>query len=399
MSREVLLGITGGIAAYKAPWLVRLMVSAQMNVSIIMTRAATRFVTPFTLSTLSGGRVWEDMWDAKNQPSVEHISLADKADLAVIAPSTANIIGKIAAGIADDMLTTVIMALRCPVLICPSMNVHMYRNPVFQANLQRLKDFGYHVMEPDSGYLACGWTGDGRLPEPEAILERIKKILVAPDYQGEKVLVTAGPTEEPIDPVRFITNKSSGKMGVAIAQRAAARGADVTLVAGPMKVAPPEGVTVISVRTAQEMYDRVTEVFPEMDIVIKAAAVADFRPIIQSDRKIRKDEFGESIKLVKNPDILQCLGENKRMDQVLVGFAAETQDVLRNAREKLIRKNMDMIVANDVSASGAGFDCDTNVVRFFYRSGEEEQLGIMTKEAVADRILDRVRIMRQRNGV
>jgi phosphopantothenoylcysteine decarboxylase/phosphopantothenate--cysteine ligase len=395
MKGSLLLGISGGIAAYKAPLLVRLFVQAEMNVHVVMTRAAGQFVTPMTLATLSGNEVHDDMWADPRKPSVEHISLADKADVAVIAPATANIIGKMAAGIADDMLTTVLLAVTCPVLVCPSMNVNMYRNPVVQANLSKLKDLGYHVMAPDSGYLACGWTGDGRLPEPEAILDETLKLITERDLEGERILVTAGPTEEPLDPVRFLTNRSSGKMGVAVASRAAARGASVTLVAGPLKVLPPAGVRLISVRTAREMRDSVTKIFPDSDVVVKAAAVADFRPSKESSNKTKKQDMESSISLVKNPDILKGLAKIKRKNQILVGFAAETQDVLKNGRAKLKKKNLDMLVLNDVSKSGAGFDYDTNIVRFLHRSGEEEQMEIMSKEKVADLILDRVIAMRR----
>ncbi len=395
MKVTVLLGITGGIAAYKAPLLVRLMVSAGLDVHVVMTRAATQFVTPLTLSTLSGNRVWDNLWTDQYQPSVEHISMADKADVAVIAPATANMIGKIASGIADDMLTTVFMALNCPVLVCPSMNVNMYRNPAVQANLLRLKEFGYHIMEPESGYLACGWTGEGRLPEPEAIFERIEHLIATHDFEGLKVVVTAGPTEEPIDPVRFLTNRSSGKMGVALARRAALRGAEVTMIAGPLKTEPPQGVRHIPVRTAQEMFERVMEVFPRVDIVIKAAAVADFRPASRTDDKVKKSDFGSSVSLVQNPDILLTLGHIKRNDQIVVGFAAETRDAVSNAREKMNRKNADMLVLNDVSLPGAGFDCDTNLVRFLYRSGEDEQMDLMSKDAVADEVLNRIKKLRK----
>jgi phosphopantothenoylcysteine decarboxylase / phosphopantothenate---cysteine ligase len=395
MKRAVVLGIAGGIAAYKAPLLVRLMVSAGIDVHVIMTRAATQFVTPLTLATLSGNRVWDDMWSDPYHPSVEHISLADRVNAAVIAPATANIIGKIASGIADDMLTTVLMAIKCPILICPSMNINMYNNPVVQANLLRLKEFGYQIMDPESGYLACGWTGEGRLPDPEIIYERIEQLLATHDFQGYKVLVTAGPTEEPLDPVRFLTNRSSGKMGVALARRAAARGAQVTMIAGPLKTNPPNGVRHIPVRTAQEMFERVMEVFPQMDVVVKAAAVADFRPSLWEPNKVKKNLFGPSIPLAQTQDILLTLGSMKRKDQIVVGFAAETQDALSNAREKLRRKNADMLVLNDVSLPGAGFDCDTNVVRFLYKSGEDEQMGIMSKESVADEILDRIIKLRE----
>jgi phosphopantothenoylcysteine decarboxylase/phosphopantothenate--cysteine ligase len=390
MCASVLLGITGGIAAYKTPALVRLLVRAELRVHVVMTQAATQFVTPLTLATLSGNPVFQDMWGDRHRPSVEHISLADQANIAVIAPATANIIGKMASGIADDMLTTVFMAITCPILLCPSMNVNMYRNPVVKENIRKLTALGYHFMDPENGYLACGWNAEGRMPEPEVITEKVLELLNPGDLKGLRILVTAGPTEEPLDPVRFLTNKSSGKMGVAVCRRAAARGASVTLVAGPLKVAPPEGIRVVSVRTAQEMYDSVMELFQDADIVIKAAAVADFRPELIKDTKIKKENMESSIRFVKNPDILKALGEMKRTNQVLVGFAAETRDVLVNARAKLKAKNLDMLVLNDVSQPGAGFDSDTNIVRFLHRSGEEEQLDIMSKEKVADRILDRV---------
>ncbi len=394
MSATVLLGITGGIAAYKTPLLVRLLKKADRDVHVVMTQAATQFVTPLTLATLSQNRVHDDMWHERYQPQVDHISLADRADLAVIAPATANTVGKLAAGIADNMLTTVLMAVTCPVLICPSMNVNMYRNPIFRDNLEKLKKLGYRILEPDEGWLACGWEGEGRMPDPEIIVQEIDRMLGPDDLVGERILVTSGPTEEPLDPVRFITNLSSGKMGVAVARRAACRGADVTLVAGPMKVDAPRGVKHVAVRTAQDMHDKVMELAPEMGVVIKAAAVADFRPSVQSGKKLKKERIGSSIELVKTPDILLNLGKNKRRDQILVGFAAETSDVLKNGRKKLKEKNLDMLVLNDVSKPGAGFNHDTNIVRLLHRSGEEEQMEIMPKEAVADLILDRVRELR-----
>jgi phosphopantothenoylcysteine decarboxylase / phosphopantothenate---cysteine ligase len=395
MNTSVLLGITGGIAAYKTPALVRLLVRADLNVHVVMTQAATQFVTPLTLATLSGNPVFQEMWGDRHRPSVEHISLADLADIAVVAPATANVIGKMASGIADNMLTTVFMAVTCPVLLCPSMNVNMYRHPAVQENIRKLTALGYHSMEPESGYLACGWNAEGRMPEPEAITEKILSLLNPGDFKGLRVLVTAGPTEEPLDPVRFLTNRSSGKMGVALCRRAAARGASVTLVAGPLKVAPPEGVQTVPVRTAREMHDRVLELFPHADVVIKAAAVADFRPEAAQDTKIKKDRMAASITLVKNPDILMALGKMKQKDQILVGFAAETDNALENARAKLRAKHLDMLVLNDVSKPGAGFDSDTNIVRFLHRSGKEEQMNIMSKEKVADCILDRVLEMRK----
>jgi phosphopantothenoylcysteine decarboxylase/phosphopantothenate--cysteine ligase len=397
MATSVLLGITGGIAAYKSPMLVRLLAQAGMDVHVVMTRAAKHFVTPLTLATVSGNPVYDDMWGERNRPSVEHISLADVAEIAVIAPATANTIGKIASGIADDMLATVFMAVTCPVLIYPSMNVNMYRNPIVQANIGKLKELGYQVMEPAAGYLACGWIGEGRMPEPEEIAAKIKSLLAPRDLEGERILVTAGPTEEPIDPARFLTNRSSGKMGVAVARRAVARGASVTLIAGPLRVPVPEGVRHLPVRTASEMYERVVEAFSDADVVIKAAAVADFRPTEMREAKIKKEDMAPVIRLVKNPDILQKLGKSKRKGQILIGFAAETHDVLKNGRAKLEKKNLDMLVLNDVSKAGAGFDYDTNIVRFLHRSGEEEQMELMPKEKVADLILDRVLQLRRGN--
>ena len=387
---RILLGVTGGIAAYKTPLLVRLLVTRGMGAHVVMTKAAGQFVTPLTLATVSGNPVWDDMWRDPYRPSMEHITLADATDLAVIAPATANIIGKIANGIADDMLTTLFLALQCPVLICPAMNVNMYRNPVVQGNIKKLKELGCHLMEPDAGFLACGWIGEGRMPEPEAIADRIENLLGWRDFEGKTILVTAGPTEEPIDPARILTNRSSGKMGVAVARRALRRGASVILVAGPLKVEPPFGARHIPVRTAREMYDQVLNLFPGVDVVIKAAAVADFRPEEARKCKIKKEQMDPTIRLVRNPDILAELGRVKRADQILVGFAAETDDVLSRAREKLERKNLDMLVLNDVSKPGAGFDCDTNIVRFLHRSGRDEEFDIMSKDRVADLILDRV---------
>ncbi|MDQ7784415.1 MAG: bifunctional phosphopantothenoylcysteine decarboxylase/phosphopantothenate--cysteine ligase CoaBC [Desulfomonilaceae bacterium] len=395
MSSTVLLGVTGGIAAYKVPGLVRLLVKAEMRVNVVMTQAAAQFVTPLTLATLSENPVWTDMWGQRNRPSVEHISLADSADIAVIAPATANIIGKIAGGIADDLLTTIVPALKCPLLICPSMNVNMYRNPIVQENLQKLTRVGCHVMEPDAGYLACGWTGEGRLPEPEAIFEAIVGLIGPRDLEGMRILVTAGPTEEPLDAARVLTNRSSGKMGTAVARRAAQRGASVVLVAGPLKVQPPIGVRHIPVRTAREMHERVLDEFPNVDVVIKAAAVADFRPAVSGTGKIKKQDLGSSLNLVKNPDIIAELGRIKAKNQILVGFAAETDNVLDNARAKLKEKNLDLLVLNDVSKPGAGFDHDTNIVTILHRSGRQEPLDLMSKEKVADRILDRVVKLRE----
>jgi len=389
MSSSILLGITGGISAYKIPLLVRFMVKAGMNVQVVMTRSASKFVTPMTLATLSGNPVYCDMWGERDRPSVEHIFLADAARIAVIAPATANFIGKLAHGIADDMLTTVMMAFNKPVLIYPAMNINMYNNPILKENLERLMSLGYQVMEPEKGDLACGWVGEGRMPEPEAIFLEVKRRLAPRDMDGLRVLVTAGPTEEPLDPVRFLTNRSSGKMGVAIAKRALQRGAKVCLVSGPLKVSVPVGVDHIKVRTALEMMEKVLELFHESDMVFKAAAVADFRPEFTRREKIKKGDLDPTVNLICNPDILATLGSKKWPDQVLVGFAAETTDPIENAWVKLKKKNVDILVLNDVTQPGAGFDCDTNVVRLLFRNGDEEQLSLMSKEDVADQIISR----------
>jgi len=393
VTKKILLGVTGGIAAYKIPILVRLLKKAEMDVHVIMTKAAKHFVTPMTLATLSGNKVWDSMWDDDHSPSVVHISVADQADLAVVAPATANIIGKLASGIADDLLSTVLMAANCPVLVCPSMNVNMYNNPVLQKNLRELRHLGYHILDPDSGFLACGWTGQGRLPEPGIILEGIIHIVSPKDLIGRTVLVTAGPTEEPLDPVRFISNRSSGKMGVAVARQAAFRGANVILVAGPLKVSPPVGVKLVPVRTAQEMLDSVMAYFPSTDIVVKAAAVADFRPAEPRTSKAPKDEVGGALLLTKNVDILKALGLSKKEHQVVIGFAAETTQAVEKAAKKLKNKNADMMVVNDVGQPGAGFDSDTNIVTFLFPSGEIERHSVMPKEAVANLILDRAKVL------
>lgn len=395
MSSSILLGITGGISAYKIPSLVRLMVKAGMNVQVVMTRSASKFVTPMTLATLSGNPVYCDMWGERDRPSVEHIFLADAARIAVIAPATANFIGKLAHGIADDMLTTVMMAFNKPVLIYPAMNINMYNNPILKENLERLMSLGYQVMAPEKGDLACGWVGEGRMPEPEAIFLEVKRRLAPRDMDGLRVLVTAGPTEEPLDPVRFLTNRSSGKMGVAIAKRALQRGAKVCLISGPLKVSVPVGVDHIKVRTALEMMEKVLELFHESDMVFKAAAVADFRPEFTCREKIKKGDLDPTVNLICNPDILATLGSKKWPDQVLVGFAAETTDPIENARVKLKKKNVDILVLNDVTQPGAGFDCDTNVVRLLFRNGDEEQLSLMSKEDVADKIISRAIEMRR----
>jgi len=386
----VVLGVTGGIAAYKAVEVASRLRKLGATVYVVMTRAAANFVTPLTFREISGNAVVTSMWDEPKQWNVEHIALATRADLCVSAPATANVIGKLAAGIADDMLTTTVMATKAPVLLAPAMNSGMYLNPVVQANIARLAGLGYHVLPPDEGLLACGVEGPGRLPEPEVIVARAAALLGAGgDLAGRKVLVTAGPTREAIDPVRYISNHSSGKMGYAIAAAARARGADVVLVTGPTALTPPPGVRTVPVETAAEMLAAVLAEYDDCDAVVKAAAVADYRPVAPAEHKIKKHDEEMTLTLTKNPDILAELGRRKR-HQVLVGFAAETRDLAANAGAKLAKKNLDMIVANDVTVPGAGFGADTNVARLLYRDGRTEELDLMAKSELAGVILDRI---------
>jgi len=387
---EVVLGITGGIAVYKAAELVRLLVSEGARVHVIMTDAACRFVTPLTFQTLSGNPVATELFSLVEESSIGHIALADRARVMVIAPATANTIGKISAGIADDILSTVISATRAPVLLCPAMNVHMWENPIVQANIQRLRSLGYRFAEPGAGFLACGYEGKGRMAEPADILEDIRRILTPQDLQGLKFLVTAGPTLEPLDPVRFISNRSSGKMGYALALAACRRGAEVTLVTGPTALPVPRGADAVAVETAADMQKAVAHRFERVDVVIKAAAVSDYAPREPALHKIKKDKSGPlSLELTATQDILARLGSAKK-HQILVGFAAETQDLLPNARRKMEEKNLDIIVANDVTAPGSGFQHDTNQVKILRRDGSVEDLPLMPKDEVAHRVLDHV---------
>jgi len=390
----ITLGVTGSIAAYKAAELASLLSKAGVDVHVIMTASAQKFVAPATFAALTGNPVQTDLFAGTDGPGgaggplLPHIELA-KADLLVVAPATANILAKAAHGLADDLLSAAILAAPGPVLFCPAMNVHMYRNPATQANLAALKKYGHHVLEPGKGRLACGETGEGRLPEPPEIVAEIARLLgPAKDLQGLAVLVTAGGTREPIDPVRFLSNRSSGKMGYALAGAAAARGADVTLVTAPTALAVPGGVKAVLVETAQQMFEAVLERFPRADIVIKAAAVADYRPARTAEQKIKKEGETLVIELVKNPDILLELGRLKKPGQVLVGFAAETENLLANARRKLEEKNVDLLVANDVTRPGAGFGADTNLVKLIYRDGRVVDLPLMKKTELAHRILD-----------
>jgi len=392
--KTIILGVTGGIAAYKAVELLRLLVKSGASVHVIMTNAATEFVTPLTFQTLSGNSVHTETFNLITEHEIGHISLADRADLFIIAPATANFIGKMANGIADDLLTTTVMATKAPVLIAPAMNVNMYENPLYRENEEKLRRHGYLFADPVSGFLACGWEGKGKMLEPALILEAAESALSPKDLAGLKILVTAGPTREEIDPVRYISNHSSGRMGYAIAGAAKTRGAVVTLVSGPVSAAPPLGVELVNVVSAEEMSSAVMAIAGKFDVIIKAAAVADYRPATRECQKIKKKSEQESIELVKNRDILAELGKVKRPVQTLVGFAAETENLHSNATAKLEAKNLDLIVANDVTAEGAGFNVGTNIVRFIYRDGRSEELPILPKEAVAEEILDRVVALR-----
>lgn len=388
--KNIIVGITGGIAAYKSAELVSRLTKKSAVVSCIMTKSAQEFITPLTIRTISRNPVYIEMFSEQRLKSVEHIALADKADLFIIVPATANIIGKVACGIADDLLTTTIMATHAPVLFAPAMNVNMYLNPVVQDNISKLQKLGYYVMEPDEGDLACGYQGKGRLAELDKILDAAEELLVKEKpLSGKRVVVTAGPTRESLDPVRFISNHSSGKMGYAIARQALLQGAEVTLISGPVALKDPTGVKVIRVNTAVEMRNTVLEHFAASQIVIKAAAVADYRPKVQADNKIKKQPGDMVIELERNPDILAELGQ-KKMDQILVGFAAESKDVLRYAADKVKRKNLDFIVANDIMQPGAGFAGETNVVSFVFNNGQVKELPQMSKDAVAREILSEV---------
>lgn len=389
--KKIIVGVTGGIAAYKAAELVRLLVKAGASTSVGMTANATRFVTPLTFEALTGNRVVWDMWKPESAP-MDHINWGQDADLILIAPATANFISKMANGIGDDFLSTMILAATAQILVCPSMNTQMFLNPAVQKNLSELKERGYFLMEPSEGELACGTEGPGRLPEPADILEKARILLSAQDLSGLRILVTAGPTVEPIDPVRYITNRSSGKMGYALAGAASRRGADVVLVSGPTDLKPPIDVTLRQVKTTEEMKRAVLNGSEQYDVIIKAAAVSDYRPREKAAQKIKKQKEIQSIELVRNPDILSELG-NKRGNSrcILVGFSAETEDLLANATEKLRKKNLDMIVANDVSREDAGFESDTNLVKVIYRDGEMEEFPLMAKEEVADQLLGRIK--------
>ncbi len=387
--KHIVLGVSGGIAVYKAVELLRLLTKAGAEVQVVMTRNACEFVTPLTFQTLSCNPVHTEMFNLYQEHEIGHISLADKADLFILAPATANLVGKIAGGICDDLLTTSIMATKAPVLIAPAMNTNMYSNPLYQRNENLLREYGYQIIAPVNGELACGWVGDGKLADPADIFAAAEAILTKKDLYGCRIMITAGPTREEIDPVRYLTNYSSGKMGYALAAVAARRGADVLLISGPSQLSVPYGVRAVMVQTAQQMRQAVFANLIDIDVVIKAAAVADYRVADRAAQKLKKTADSLTLQLEKNPDILAELGRNKG-ERLLVGFAAETEKLLEHAGEKLKKKNLDMIVANDVSRSDAGFDVDTNAVRILSADGQIEELELMSKVEVADTLLSRI---------
>ena len=388
--KTVLLGVTGSIAAYKIASLASALKKLHADVHVLMTQNATNFINPITFESLTGNKCLVDTFDRNFQFQVEHVSIAKKADVVMIAPASANVIGKLAHGIADDMLTTTVMACKCKKYISPAMNTNMFENPIVQDNLKTLEHYGYEVIQPASGYLACGDTGAGKMPEPETLLAYIEKeIAREKDLQGKKILVTAGPTQEAIDPVRYITNHSSGKMGYAISKAAMLRGAEVTLVSGRTAIETPLFVNVVPIVTAKDMFEAVTGISNEQDIIIKAAAVADYRPAVVSSEKVKKKEGQMSIELERTDDILKYLGENKREGQFLCGFSMETQNMISNSRAKLEKKNLDMVAANNVKEAGAGFQGDTNVLTLITQK-EETSLPLMSKEDAANKLLDKI---------
>jgi phosphopantothenoylcysteine decarboxylase/phosphopantothenate--cysteine ligase len=387
--KVIVLGVTGGIAAYKAAELVRLFVKGGAEVHVLMTASARQFVTPLTFQTLSRNPVHTDLFNCIEEQEIGHISLADRADLIVIAPATANTIGKIATGIADDLLTTTVMATKAPVLIAPAMNSNMYHNPLYQLNEDRLREHGYLFADPVKGMLACGWEGEGKLQDPSVIYQEALAALTQKDLHGERLLVTAGPTQEELDPVRYLSNHSSGKMGYAIAGAAHRRGAEVILVTGPVCLEPPHGVTIFRVVSAAQMREVALREFAKSTIIVKAAAVADYRPEIRAESKLKKKGASLDLTLTQNPDILAEMGKIKE-ERILVGFAAETASLMKNALKKLSEKNLDLIVANDVTLEGAGFSVDTNIVKILFRDGTVEDYPLMGKDVLADILLDKI---------
>ena len=397
--KTVILGVSGSIAAYKAANLASMLKKLHCDVHVIMTRNATNFIHPITFETLTGNKCLVDTFDRNFQYNVEHVALAKRADVMIIAPATANVIGKIAAGIADDMLTTTVMACTCPKLIAPAMNTRMYRNPIVQENLEKLRRNDYIIINPAVGMLACQDVGEGKLPSEDLLLDYIlKEIAFEKDLAGKRVLVTAGPTMEAVDPVLYITNHSTGKMGYAIARNCALRGADVTLVTGQTSLPKPRFVQVVEIESAREMFEAVTKAAPGQDIIVKAAAVADYRPLTVSEEKVKKHDAHMTLELEKTDDILQYLGEHKKSGQFLCGFSMETEHMLENSREKLKKKNLDMIAANNLKVEGAGFGTDTNVITLITPT-EEISLEKMSKEEAAGRIMDEIlRQMQKRNA-
>jgi phosphopantothenoylcysteine decarboxylase/phosphopantothenate--cysteine ligase len=387
--KHIVMGVCGGIAAYKSAEVLRLLIKAGASVQVVMTANATRFVGPLTFEVLSQQKVCTSLFDPHESAAVQHIQWAQKADGVIVAPATANVIGKLAHGIADDALTTFLLAVTAPVMVCPSMNADMYAAEPVQANLDTLKRYGYHILEPEAGELACGTTGPGRLPEPVYIGDRFTCLLTPKDLTGKRILVTAGPTREAIDPVRFISNPSSGKMGYALARAAEMRGGEVTLVTGPSALAPPYNVLTIKTTSAADMAEAVLERLPDSDIVIKSAAVGDYRPVSPAVQKIKKTAGGQTLQLERTRDILKAVGQRKS-NQVLVGFAAETQDLDENATAKLAAKNLDMLVGNLIGPPGTGFESDTNQVTLYFRNGGREPLAMMSKADLAHAILDRI---------
>lgn len=395
--KTVVLGVTGSIAAYKMANVASMLVKKHADVHVIMTQNATNFINPITFETLTGNKCLVDTFDRNFQFNVEHVSLAKKADIFMVAPASANVIGKIASGIADDMLTTTIMAAKCPKLVSPAMNTNMLENPIVQDNIGKLRHYGYEIIDSDCGYLACGDTGSGKLPKEEVLVDHIMRHIAREhDMEGVRVMVTAGPTKEAIDPVRYISNHSTGRMGYAIAKIAMLRGADVTLVTGDVNIEPPRFVNVVNITSAQDMFDAVTEDAPSMDIIIKAAAVADYRPQTVADNKIKKQDGDMTIALERTKDILAYLGSNRDAygyenpqgrKQVICGFSMETKDLIDNSRAKLQKKNVDMIAANNLKVEGAGFGVDTNVLTLISKDDIME-LPLMSKEECADRLLD-----------
>ncbi len=388
--KHVVLAVTGSIAAYKIANLASMLKKKECNVTVLMTKNATNFINPITFETLTGNKCLIDTFDRNFQYSVEHVSLAKQTDVVLVAPASANVIGKLANGIADDMLTTTIMACECKKIISPAMNTHMFHNPIVQDNLKKLAHYGYEIIQPDNGYLACGDVGDGKMPSEQVLFEAIEReVAYEKDLAGKRILVTAGPTLERLDPVRFLSNHSTGKMGYAIAKHCMLRGAEVTLVTGKTSITPPPYVNVVPIESAKEMFDAVTSRFDKQDIVIKAAAVADYRPATVADEKMKKKDGELSIALERTDDILKYLGEHKRNDQFLCGFSMETENMLENSKAKLVKKNLDMIVANNVKQDGAGFGTDTNIVTLITKDNVVE-LPVMSKDEVAKQLMNAI---------